>query len=81
MASLGSWAVDEVSLDVDYPSAAIAALNAGLRSLATSKDTNGATHLHAVLESVVAILTLVGVSPLQFPLLYLLIVYRTGTRW
>ena len=81
MANLQSWAVDEVSLDVDHHSAAIAALNAGLRSLTASKDTNEAARLHAVLESAVAILTLVGVSPLQFPLLYLLTVYRTRTRW
>jgi hypothetical protein len=52
-----------MSPDVGDPLAEIAALNAGLRSLTASTDTNEAAHLHTVLESVVVILTLVGVSP------------------
>jgi len=75
MTTFEPWAVGDTSSNVGSRSATTAVLNAGIESLAVTKDTLGIIPVKAVFESVIGILNIVRVR-VPAPSSFLLLIFR-----
>ena len=80
MTTLEPWAVGGSPTNVEYHPATATMLNADIEALTAFKDTIEVAPVKAVFESIIAILTLVKVRFLLFPLLHPLIGDTTRAR-